>query len=89
MPSFRCRFCLSFVVPYCYSIIVYNVCLLYNSIEIQTWDMCSSVQYLQETNDAAANDANEAIPEDQLDQMRALGMYGLMVCTLTGINSAE
>ena len=51
--------------------------------------MCSSVQYLQETNDAAANDANEAIPEDQLDQMRALGMYGLMVCTLTGMNSAE
>lgn len=35
--------------------------------------------FFQETNDAAANDANEAIPEDQLDQMRALGMYGLMV----------
>ena len=34
---------------------------------------------VQETNDAAENDTNEAIPEEQLDQMRALGMYGLMV----------
>jgi len=35
--------------------------------------------FFQETNDATANDSNEHIPEDQLDQMRALGMYGLMV----------
>jgi len=35
--------------------------------------------FFQETNDAAGNDSNEKIPEEQLDQMRALGMYGLMV----------
>ena len=35
--------------------------------------------FMEETNDAAANDTNEKIPDSQLDDMRALGMYGLMV----------
>ena len=41
--------------------------------------MSDLINLVQETNDATANDSNEQIPEDQLDQMRALGMYGLMV----------
>lgn len=36
----------------------------------------------QETNDAVANDTNETIPEDQLEAMRSLGMYGLMVSVI-------
>jgi len=35
--------------------------------------------FFQNTNDAAANDTNEKIPEEQLDEMKNLGMYGLMV----------
>ena len=51
-------------------------CCCYNLLRI----MIHYVMFtIQETNDAAENDTNEAIPEEQLDQMRALGMYGLMV----------
>lgn len=35
--------------------------------------------FMEESNDAAANDTNECIPEAQMEEMKALGMYGLMV----------
>ena len=43
----------------------------------------------QEVNDADANDANESIPDSQLDDMRALGMYGAMVHTLASLASCQ
>jgi len=41
--------------------------------------MSAGKTFMEETNDAAANDTNEKMPDEQLDDMRALGMYGLMV----------
>jgi len=35
--------------------------------------------FMSTSNDAAANDTNEGIPEAQMEEMKALGMYGLMV----------
>ena len=41
---------------------------------------CCNRWLAAETNDAAANDAASAIPDNVLAQLREMGAYGLQVC---------